>query len=113
VQLWQRARLQVAVPPGHRATLTIGSEVPYGSRFCSIGCFWMRGSQRDIALRVHVDVPQDLINLVAGGIVDAAIMYAPQHRPGLAIDQLMEENLVLVTSNLEECSPKTDYVHVD
>src|SRR3569832_3030220 len=27
VQLWQRARQQVAVPDGHRAVLTMGSEV--------------------------------------------------------------------------------------
>ena len=113
VQLWQRARLQVAVPPGHRATLTIGSEVTLWQPLLLDWVFWMRGSLRDIALRVHVDVPQDLINLVAGGIVDAAIMYAPQHRPGLTIDRLMEEKLVLVTSDLEERSTKIDYVHVD
>jgi DNA-binding transcriptional LysR family regulator len=79
---------------------------------------WMRRSLRDIALRVHVDVPQDLINHVAGGLVDVAIMYAPQHRPGLKIDLLMEEELVLVTTNpeaapLEALLEDTDYVHVD
>ncbi len=53
----------------------------------------MRGSLRDIALRVHVDVPQDLITHVASGFVDVTIMYAPQHRPGLKIDLIMEETL--------------------
>jgi DNA-binding transcriptional LysR family regulator len=101
------------VPPGHRAALTIGSEVTLWEPLLLDWVFWMRESLRDIALRVHVDVPQDLINLVAGGIVDAAIMYAPQHRPGLKIDRLMEEKLVLVTSNLEERSANADYVHVD
>jgi DNA-binding transcriptional LysR family regulator len=115
VQLWQRARLQVAVPPGHRAALTIGSEVTLWQPLLLDWVLWMRESLRDIALRIHVDVPQDLINLVAGGIVDAAIMYAPQHRPGLTIDRLMEEKLVLVTSTPEErpSSTNTDYVHVD
>jgi DNA-binding transcriptional LysR family regulator len=78
----------------------------------------MRRSLRDIALRVHVDVPQDLIKHVAGGLVDVAIMYAPQHLPGLKIDLLMEEELVLVTTNpeappLEALLEDTDYVHVD
>jgi LysR family transcriptional regulator, flagellar master operon regulator len=114
VQLWQRARLQVAVPPGHRAALTIGSEVTLWQPLLLDWVFWMRESLRDIALRVHVDVPQDLINLVAGGLVDAAIMYAPQHRPGLKIDRLMEEKLVLVTSNPKGHSPDdAHYVHVD
>jgi hypothetical protein len=44
-----------------------------------------------LSICVHVDVPQDLINHVAGGLVDVAIMHAPQHRPGLKIDLLMEE----------------------
>jgi len=113
VQLWQRARLQVAVPPGHRAVLTIGSELTLWQPLLLDWALWMRKSLRDIALRVHIDVPQDLINLVAGGLVDAAIMYAPQHRPGLKIDLLMEEKLVLVTTHAGKRSPDADYVHVD
>jgi DNA-binding transcriptional LysR family regulator len=114
VQLWQRARLQVAVPPGYRGALTIGSEVSLWEPLLLEWVSWMRGSLRDVALRVHVDVPQDLINLVASGVVDAAIMYAPQHRPGLKIDRLMEEKLVLVTSSRNgKPSSKGDNVHVD
>jgi hypothetical protein len=41
-------------------------------------------------------------------------MYAPRHLPGLTIDLLMEEELVLVTTN-PEAGPldDTDYVHVN
>lgn len=114
VQLWQRARHQVAVPPGHRAVLVIGSEVSLWQPLLLDWVLWMRRSLRDIALRVHVDVPQDLINQVAAGLVDVAIMYAPQHRPSLKIDLLMEEQLVFVTTNPEaSLLDDTDYVHVD
>jgi LysR family transcriptional regulator, flagellar master operon regulator len=58
-------------------------------------------------------VPQDLINQVAGGLVDVAIMYAPQHRPGLKIDLLMEEELVLVTTDPAASGIELDCVHVD
>jgi DNA-binding transcriptional LysR family regulator len=114
VQLWQRARQQVAVPEGHRALLTVGSEVSLWQPLLVEWVRSMRRSHPDIALRVHVDVPQDLITHVAAGLVDIAIMYAPQHRPGLEIDLLMEEELVLVTTD-----PKTyrandgQYVHVE
>lgn len=114
VQLWQRARHQVAVPEGHRAVLTVGSEVSLWQPLLLEWVRRMRRSHPDIALRVHVDVPQDLITHVASGIVDIAIMYAPQHRPGLEIDLLMEEELVLVTTDLEMY--RTDdpgYVHVE
>lgn len=82
VQLWERALHQVALPPGHRAVLTIGSEISLSQPLLLDWIRWIRSSLRDIALRVHVDVPQDLTNQVAAGTVDAAIIYAPQHRPG-------------------------------
>jgi DNA-binding transcriptional LysR family regulator len=114
VQLWQRARQQVAVPKGHRALLTVGSEV---SLWQPILLDWVRAMRRshpDIALRVHVDVPQDLSAHVAAGLVDIAIMYAPQYRPGLEIDLLMEEELVLVTTDLNSYHAEgPGYVHVD
>lgn len=114
VQLWQRACHQVALPPGHRAVLTIGSEVTLSQPLLLDWVLWMRRMHRDIALRVHVDVPQDLINQVAAGLVDAAIMYAPQYRPGLKIDLLMEEKLVLVATQPDlPLSDDAGYVHVD
>ena len=67
VQLWQRARQQVAVPEGHRAVLTVGSEVSLWQPLLLEWVRMMRRSHPDIALRVHVDVPQDLITHVAAG----------------------------------------------
>jgi hypothetical protein len=41
-------------------------------------------------------------------------MYAPQHRPGLKIDLLLEERLVLVTTNPDATlAGESDYVYVD
>jgi LysR family transcriptional regulator, flagellar master operon regulator len=114
VQLWQRARQQVAVPEGHRAVLTVGSEVSLWQPLLVEWVRAMRHSHPDIALRVHVDVPQDLITHVAAGLVDIAIMYAPQHRPGLEVDLLMEEELVLVTTDLKAYrADDPQYVHVE
>jgi DNA-binding transcriptional LysR family regulator len=114
VQLWQRARQQVAVPPGHRTMITVGSEVSLWQPLLLDWVLWMRASLRDVAVRVHVDVPQDLVNLVAAGIVDVAIMYAPAHRPGLKVDLLMEEELVLVTTDAGAAGADAiEYVHVD
>ncbi|MGY4402258.1 LysR family transcriptional regulator [Bradyrhizobium sp. USDA 3315] len=57
-QLWQRARHQVALPPGYGAALTIASEVTLSQAFLVDWVLWMRRSLPDIALRAHVDVPQ-------------------------------------------------------
>lgn len=112
VQLWQHARQQVAVPRGHRAVLTLGSEVSLWQPLLLDWVVWMRRTLKDIAVRAHVDVPQDLLAHVASGLVDVALMYAPAHRPGLKVDLLMEEELVFVTTN-PDGAHGTEYVHVD
>lgn len=114
VQLWQRTLHQVAVPPGRRAVLTVGSEVSLWQPLLLDWVLWMRQSLPDISLRVHVDVPKDLTEQVASGLVDVAIMYAPQHRPGLKIDLLLEEKLVLVSTDPATATFDGDgYVYMD
>src|SRR5439155_20904900 len=101
-------------PPGHRSLLAIGGEVSIWQPLLLDWVLWMRRSHPAIALHVHVDVPQDLINQVAAGLVDAAVMYAPPHRPGLKIDLLLEEKLVLVTTDPEaSLIGAADFVSVD
>ena len=58
---------------------------------------------------------------VAEGVLDIAVMYAPQHRPGLKIELLFEEKLVLVTTDPDasrmhldaKTAVRADYVYVD
>lgn len=111
VQLWQRARQQIALPEGHKALLTIGSEVSLWQPLLLNWLIWLRRRQPDVALGVHVDVPQDLIARVADGTIDAAIMYAPQQLPGVAIDFLTEEKLILVRGS--EARGDEEQIYVD
>lgn len=113
VQLWERARSQVGVPPGHRAVLVVGGEVSLWQPLIVDWVLWMRRALPDIALRIHVDVPQDLINQVAAGLVDMAAMYAPPHRPGLKVDLVLEEKLVLVTTDPTATESAADFVSID
>jgi LysR family transcriptional regulator, flagellar master operon regulator len=114
VQLWQRARHQVAAPPGRRAVLSIGGELSLSHPWLLEWLHWMRRSAPDIGLRVEVGVPESLTDQVASGALDVAVMYAPQYRPGARVELLLEEKLVLVTT---EAQAKTvdpnSYVYVD
>jgi DNA-binding transcriptional LysR family regulator len=78
-------RQKVAVPPGHRAMLAFGGELSLWDPWL---LKWMRRSAPDLALRAQVDVPESLMTQVAEGVLDIAVMYAPQHRPGLKIELL-------------------------
>jgi len=111
VQLWERARHEVAVPAGRRAVLGIGAENSLWDPLLLRWLLWMRRAQPDVALRAHVGLPETVIDQVAGGIIDIGVVYAPRHRPGLRIELLMEERLVMLRSTGE--AGQDDFVQVD
>lgn len=114
VQVWERARHQVAVPPGRRAVVTVGGELSLWNPLLLDWLIWMRQAAPQLALRAEVGLPESLVNQVAEGILDIAVVYAPQQRPGLKIELLIEEKLVLVTTvRRGQAQRATDYVFVD
>jgi DNA-binding transcriptional LysR family regulator len=114
VQVWERARHQVAVPPGRRAVVTVGGELSLWNPLLLDWLIWMRQAAPQLALRAEVGLPESLVNQVAEGILDIAVVYAPQQRPGLRIELLIEEKLVLVTTPRRgQAQRATDYVFVD
>ena len=114
VQIWERARQQVAVPPGRRAVLAVGCEASLWDPLLVDWMVWMRTGAPQIALRTEMGPPKDLLERVANGSLDMAIVYAPQHRPGLMIELLIEEKLVLVTTDRTLAFPTAaDYIYVD
>jgi DNA-binding transcriptional LysR family regulator len=114
VQVWERARHQVAVPSGRRAVVTLGCEMSLWDPLQLDWALWMRRAAPHLALRTEVGVPEALTREVSEGILDIAIVYAPQQRPGLWIELLIEEKLVLVTTLRRGGRPRpADYVFVD
>lgn len=114
LQVWERARRQVAVPPGRRALLTIGCEPTLWNPLLVDWMVWMRGAAHDLALRCDTAFAADLLERVGDGTLDIAVLYAPPQRPGLRVDLLIEEKLHLVTTAADGRLPTPDeYVYVD
>lgn len=114
IQVWERARQQVAVPAGHRAVLAVGCEISLWEPLLLHWLLWMRSAAAHLALRTEVGLSQDLLDKVVAGALDMAIVYAPQQRPGLRIELLIEEKLVMVTTSKRRKLPRpADYVYVD
>jgi len=114
IQVWERAKQQVAVPPGLRAVVAVGAELSLWSPFLLDWLVWMRRSTPQLALRTHVGLSEGLMTQVTEGILDLAVLYAPQHRPGLKVELLMKEKLVLVTTAKGKIDRHAgDYVYVD
>lgn len=113
VQAWEQARHQVAVPQGRRAVLTVGCEMTLWDPLMLDWMRWMHRSARHLALRIEVAPPGGLLERVVDGMLDLAVLYAPQQRPGLKIELLVEEKLVLVTTARRGGPLASDYVFVD
>jgi DNA-binding transcriptional LysR family regulator len=113
LQIWERARHQVSVPPDLQAVVAVGAELSLWNPFLLDWLVWMHRSAPKLAVRAHVDLAKDLMNQVAEGVIDIAVVYSPQHRPGLKVELLMKEKLVLVTTARRSDTRTGDYVFVD
>lgn len=114
VQVWERARQQVALPAGRESVMTIGCESSLWDPLLLDWLLWMRTAAPRLALRTEVGISSELIDRVAAGTLDIAVVYAPQLRPGLRIELLLEEKLVLVTTRKRgQTLDPADYVYVD
>jgi DNA-binding transcriptional LysR family regulator len=114
VQVWERARHQVGVPPGREGVLTVGCEISLWDPLLLHWLLRMRTAAPRLAVRTEVGFAGNLLDRVARGVLDIAIVYAPQQRPGLRIELLIEEKLVMVTTSKQARTPRpNEYVYVD
>jgi DNA-binding transcriptional LysR family regulator len=110
----EQARQEIGVATGFRATLTVG---------CRIGLWeglllrWLPLFAKlapDVAVRGVVGLEEDLMPALIEGRTDIGVMYTPQARPGLTVEQLLEEQLVMVSTQPDPPrEPGADYVYVD
>jgi DNA-binding transcriptional LysR family regulator len=120
LRLWQQARHEVGLPQRFRAALVVGGQFSLWDRLLVRFLPWMRVQAPDVMLQAEVGQSPDLMIQVAEGLIDIGVMYHPQSRPGLIIEKLLEERLILVTTDqaaaaagLVNGQPPADYVFVD
>ena len=114
VQVWERARQQVSIPAGRRSLVAVGCETSLWAPLLIDWLLWMRRGAPDLALRASVGAADDLVEEVANGTLDIAVVYAPRQRPGMRIELLIEEKLVLVSTSRDVKTPDPEsYVFVD
>jgi LysR family transcriptional regulator, flagellar master operon regulator len=55
----------------------------------------MQAEQPDISIRAESALEPELMQGLVEGLIDIGVMYTPQSRPGLKVEQLFEEQLIL------------------
>jgi DNA-binding transcriptional LysR family regulator len=74
----------------------------------------MRAQRPEISIRAESGLESDLMPGLIEGRLDVGVMYTPQSRPGLKIEKLFDERLVLVSTNPRSApEPRQDYVYVN
>ncbi|HWK65253.1 MAG TPA: LysR family transcriptional regulator [Rhizobiaceae bacterium] len=112
VQIWERARQQLTIPPGRASVVAVGGELSLWNPLLLDWLVWMKRQQPSIAIRAHVGVPDQLLEQLRTGALDVAVLYAPKLLPGFKVELIEEEQLVLVRTPVKS-DESLDYVHVD
>ena len=113
--LWHQAHQAITLPEGYRAVLGLGAQVSLWDRLILHWIPWMRDRAPGVALRVEADYSDSQMRRLTNGLLDVGVMYQPRHVPGLVVEQLLEEVLVLVSTEERALQHGwvEDYVFVD
>jgi len=114
VQTWEHARQDVGLPEDFTSLLTIGVEFTLWERLLVSWIPWIRKAIPDLALRAEAGTSAYLMRQLVDGLLELVVTYTPQQRSGMVIEELMEEELVFVSSDPTTKGPwERDYIYVD
>ena len=114
-RLWQQAQQRISLPENFSHGIGLGSQVSLWDSLILEWIPWMRKHAPAVAVHVEADYSPSLMRQLSDGLLDIGVMYNPRQTPGLVIEDLLQETLVLVASNRRELSEGWvgDYVYVD
>lgn len=98
IQTWERARQQIAVPEGFTQAVSLGAQYSLWPRLGFRLIDGLRTHLPHLSIRAELGMPDRLTGLLVEGSIQIALMYTPTLRPGLRVERLMEEELILVAS---------------
>jgi len=109
----EQARDEVGLPGRFRASLHVGGRIALWDGFLPAWIGWLRRTVSDVAVRSEIGFEEDLMRRLIEGTLDLGLMYTPSHSPGLVVEPLFEEQLILVSSRADDREPGEDYVYVE
>jgi DNA-binding transcriptional LysR family regulator len=114
VRTVEQARHDVGVPRGFRAALTVGGRFGLWEQLLLRWLPLMREVAPDVSVRAEIGMDADLMQGLVEGRLDIGVMYTPQSRPGLKVEPLFEERLVLVSTDPGRLpEPGPEYIYID
>ncbi|MDI1232560.1 MAG: LysR family transcriptional regulator [Methylobacter sp.] len=109
----EQARHDIGLPSRYRASITIGARIALWEALLPEWIGSIRVQVPDVSIRSDIGFEEDLMRSLIEGSMDIGMMYTPQHSPGLQIEHLFDETLVLMTTDPGKPWPNDDYIYVD
>ncbi|MCB1877383.1 MAG: LysR family transcriptional regulator [Chromatiales bacterium] len=109
----EQARHDVGLPSRYRATIRIGGRIALWEDFLPRWVGRMRQTAPDVSIRSEIGFEEDLMRRLVEGTLDIGVMYTPSHAPGLIVEYLFDETLVMVSTDPDTRWPGDDYVYVE
>ncbi|WP_298243484.1 LysR family transcriptional regulator [uncultured Bradyrhizobium sp.] len=114
VRTVEQARHDVGLPKGFSGGLVVGGRIGLWEEFLLQWVPRMQEANPQISIRAESALEPELMQGLVEGRIDIGVMYTPQSRPGLKVELLFEEQLVLVSTNPKSGpEPQDGYVYVD
>jgi len=108
-----QARDDIGLPEQYRASLRVGGRIALWEGFLPQWIGWMRQQATDVMIHSEIGFEEDLMHRLIEGSLDIGLMYTPRHSPGLIVEHLFDETLVLVSSRADETGPGEDYIYIE
>ncbi len=110
----EQARHEIGIVSGFRATLTVCGRFGLWEDLLLRWLPIFAALAPDVAVRALIGFEEDLMQALIDGRASIGVMYTPQARPGLTVEPLLEERLVMVSTRAGSPSePAGDYIYVD
>ena len=110
----EQARQEIGVISGYRATITIGGRIGLWEDLLLRWLPVFSTLAPDVAVRALVAFEEQLMEALIDGRANIGVMYTPHSRPGLIVEPLLEEQLVMVSTRATPSrEPASDYIYVD
>lgn len=114
VRTVEQARHDVGIPRGFRGALTIGGRFGLWEQLLLRWLPLIREAAPDLSVRAEIGFDAELMEGLVEGRLDIGVMYTPQSRPGLKVEPLLEERLILVSSDPDRLpQPGPGYIYID
>lgn len=109
VQIWETAKRDLPLPSGTAQVLNIGGEISLWSPLMLQWLTELKYSGCELAVRAEIGERHTLMKKLEHGVLDAIIVHQPEYSPGVQVEQLLEEKLIMVSSR----QASKPYIYID